>query len=218
MSGRFVIFVLIAAMASRADTLRLRNGSVVNGSFVGGTADEVRFLINDQVQRYPRADVEAIVFSSMVPPPPSTEPPRVDAGPDYIGAPFLRGSNGYIPLERETGTMSRVGGLYGMGAPVYRVPGPRSNVRVRQYDRIVFVVRLNPGDDPRQFQLYRLDSRMNYRQTQATMSGRPPALPVNVNKVGDSVYEITPARPLPPGEYAVSPMNSNDSYCFGVDY
>jgi len=50
------------------------------------------------------------------------------------------------------------------------------------------------------------------------MSGRPPALPVNVNKVSDSVYEITPARPLYPGEYAVSPMNSNDSYCFGVDY
>ena len=222
MSGRFVVLVLAAAMAGHADTLRLRNGSVVNGSFVGGTADEVRFLVNDQVQRYPRADVEAIVFSSLVPPPPSappsTEAPRVDAGPDYVGAPFLRGANGYIPLERETGTMSRAGGLYGMGAPVYRVPGPRSPVRVRQYDRIVFVVRLNPGDDPYRFQLYRLDSRMNYRQTQATMSGRPPALPVNVNKVSDSVYEITPTRPLYPGEYAVSPMNSNDSYCFGVDY
>jgi hypothetical protein len=50
------------------------------------------------------------------------------------------------------------------------------------------------------------------------MGGTPPGLPVTINEVGDSVYEITPVRALYPGEYAVSPMNSNESYCFGVDY
>ena len=139
-------------------------------------------------------------------------------GPDIVGAPFLRGSSGYIPLEREIGMMSRGGGMYGMGATVYRIQGPRSPVRVRQRDRLVFVVRLNRGGDPRQFQLYRLESRMGYRQTQPTMGGTPPGLPVTINEAGDSVYEITPARALYPGEYAVSPMNSNESYCFGVDY
>jgi hypothetical protein len=227
MLRRFTILILLAAMASQADTLRLRNGSVVNGSFLGGTADDVRFLVNDQVQHYPRADVAAIMFNSMNAPSASAEAPRVDSrpvdprvdpGPDYAGAPFLRGANGYIPLEQERGAMTRVGGMYGMGAPVYRVSGARSPVRVRQYDRIVFVVRLNPGQDPQQFQLYRLESRMGYRQTQATMSGMPPALPVTIHKVNDAVYEIIPARALNPGEYAVSPMNSNDSYCFGVDY
>ena len=228
MLRRFTILILLAAMASQADTLRLRNGSVVNGSFLGGTADDVRFLVNDQVQHYPRADVETIVFSSTNAPSASSDAPRVDsrpvdsgpadAGPDYAGAPFLRGANGYIPLERENGMMTRAGGMYGMGAPVYRISGARSPVRVRQYDRVVFVVRLNPGQDPHQFQLYRLEPRMGYRQTQATMSGMPPALPVTIRQINNGVYEIIPARALYPGEYAVSPANSNDSYCFGVDY
>jgi hypothetical protein len=59
---------------------------------------------------------------------------------------------------------------------------------------------------------------MGYRQTQPTMGGTPPSLPLTINKTGDSVYEITPARRLYPGEYSISPFNSNESYCFGVDY
>ena len=218
MITRFTILALALAMSSQADTLRLRNGSTVNGSFLGGTADDIRFLVNDEIQHYARARVAEIVFGSIDAPSAGPEAPRMDMGPDIVGAPFLRGSSGYIPLEREIGMMSRGGGMYGMGATVYRIQGPRSPVRVRQGNRLVLVVRLNPGGDPRQFQLYRLESRMGYRQTQPTMGGTPPGLPVTINEVGDSVYEITPARALYPGEYAVSPMNSNESYCFGVDY
>lgn len=218
MIGRFTILAVVLAIASRADTLRLRNGSVVNGSFLGGTADDVRFLVDDEVRHYPRADVATILFSTTNAPPANYEAPRVDMGPDIAGAPFLRGSSGYIPLEREIGMMSRGGGMYGMGSTVYRIQGPRSPVRVRQGDRIVFVVRLNSGGDPGQFQLYRLEPRMGYRQTQPGMGGMPATLPVTIHKVGDTVYEITPARALYPGEYAVSPMGSNESYCFGVDY
>jgi hypothetical protein len=218
MITRFTILALALAMSSQADTLRLRNGSTVNGSFLGGTADDIRFLVNDEVQHYARAGVAEIIFGSIDAPSAGPEAPRIDMGPDIVGAPFLRGSSGYIPLEKEIGMMSRGGGMYGMGATVYRIQGPRSPVRVRQGNRLVFVMRLNRGGDPRQFQLYRLESRMGYRQTQPTMGGTPPGLPVTINEVGDSVYEITPARALYPGEYAVSPMNSNESYCFGVDY
>jgi hypothetical protein len=217
MFARFTIAALVLAISSQADTLRLRNGSTVNGSFLGGTGDEIRFMVNDEVRRYTRADVAEVIFSSNNAPPVAPEAP-VDLGPDIVGAPFLRGASGYIPLEAEMGMMSRSGGMYGMGGTVYRIQGPRSPVRVRQGDRLVFVVRLNRGDDPRQFQLYRLESRMGYRQTQATMGGTPPGLPVTINKIGDSTFEIIPARALYQGEYAVSPMNSNQSYCFGVDY
>ena len=218
MIGRFTVLAVVLAMSIRADTLRLRNGSILNGTFLGGTADDVRFSVNDEVRHYARADVAEIIFSSNNAPPASPEAPRIDMGPDIVGAPFLRGSAGYIALEREIGMTSRGGGMYGIGATVYRIQGPRSPVRVRQGDRLVFVVRLNPSGDPRQFQLYRLESRMGYRQTQPTMGRTPPALPVTINKIGDSVYEITPARALYPGEYAVSSMTSNESYCFGVDY
>jgi hypothetical protein len=218
MIGRFSIVALVLAMSSPADTLRLRNGSIVNGSFLGGTAEDVRFSVNDDVQHYARTDVAEITFSSINAPSASPEVPMIDRGPDVIGALFVRGSSGLIPLEREIGMTSRAGGMYGGGATVYRIQGPRSPVRVRQGDRLVFVVRLNPGGDPRQFQLYRLESRMGYRQTQPTMGGTPPSLPLTINKIGDSVYEITSTRTLYPGEHAFSPMTSNESYCFGVDY
>jgi hypothetical protein len=218
MIGRFSIVALVLAMSSQADTLRLRNGSIVNGVFLGGTADDVRFSVNDQVQHFARADVAGIIFSSIIAPSAGSEAPVIDRDPDVAGAPFLRGSSGLIPLEREIGMTSRGGGIYGGGATVYRIQGPRSPVRVRQGDRLVFVVRLNPGSDPRQFQLYRLESRMGYRQTQPAMGGTPPSLPLSINRISDSVYEFTSARTLYPGEYAFSPMNSNESYCFGVDY
>ncbi len=218
MIARLTTLALVIAISSQADTLRLHNGSTVDGSFLGGTADDVRFLLDGQVQHYARADVAEIIFGSGNGSYARPEAPRIDMGPEIVGAPFLRGSSGYIPLEREIAMMSRGGGMYRMGATVYRIQGPRSPVRIRQGDRIVFVVRLNGGSDPRQFQLLRLESRMGYRQTQPAMGGTPPGLPVTINRIDDSVYEITPARALYPGEYAVSPMNSNESYCFGVDY
>ncbi len=220
MIARLTITAVALAMACQADTLRLRNGASVTGNFLGGNADEVRFMVDDQVQRYPRADVAAVIFSSIEGPDGTPVPaPKIDTGPDFVGAPFLRGASGLIPLEREIGMMTRSGGgMYGMGGTVYRIQGQYSPVRVRQADRIVFVVRLSPGADPRQFQLYRLEPRMGYRQTQPTMGGTPPLLPLTINKTGDSVYEITPARRLYPGEYSMSPFNSNESYCFGVDY
>jgi hypothetical protein len=91
-------------------------------------------------------------------------------------------------------------------------------VRVRQSNRVVFVVRFESGGDPRQFQLFRLESRTGYRQTPMSNGGMPMGLPVTITQVGDRVYEITPTRALAPGEYAVSSTNSNESYCFGVDY
>jgi hypothetical protein len=219
MITRLSILALAFILASQADTLHLRDGSTVTGDFLGGTAEDIRFSVDGQIQHFARSNVVEILFGNAAAEVPAgnSEPDWITRGPDYPDAPFLRGSSGYIPLEREVATPARSGGMYGMGATVYRVQGARSPVRVRQGDRIVFVVRLSRGD-ARQFQLFRLDSRMGSRQTQQSMGGTPAALPVTINRVGDAVYEITSARPLGPGEYAVSPANSNESYCFGVDY
>jgi hypothetical protein len=220
MTVRFSILALTLLVAGQADTLRLRSGATVNGSFLGGTADEVRFMVNDEVQRYSRADVVEVRFNALseAPAAPLRSAPPIVVEPDVVGAPFLRGAYGLIPLEREIGMMVRNNSPYGMGPTVYRIQGARSPVRVRQSDKLVFVVRLNAGADPRRFELYALESRMNYRQTQSTRGGgRPPALPVSIQKIGDSTYEISP-RGLYPGEYSLSPIDSNESYCFGVDY
>lgn len=225
-SVRLFLLSFAFVLTGSADTLRLRDGSTVNGTFVGASGDDIRFSVNGQVQHYARANVEGIDFSAASNSPEQndtpangSEPDWVVRGPDYVNAPFLRGANGFIPLEYEVAMASRSGGIYGLGgATVYRVQGARSSVRVHQSDRVVFVVRLSNGWDPNQFQLFRFDSRMGSRQTQPAMGGAPPLVPLAIRKVADSVYEIAPSRPLPPGEYAVSPVNSNDSYCFGVDY
>jgi hypothetical protein len=220
MIARFTMLALALQLAGRADTLRLRNGAVVTGNWLGGTTDEVRFMVDDQVQRYPRADVVEVDFTSngMVNPIAPVAPP-VATQPDIVGVPFMRGASGLIPLEREIGMMVRNNTMYGMGPSVYRIQGVQSPVRVRRSDKIIFVVRLNSSGDPRRFELYPLESRMNYRQTQPGRGGgRPLSVPMTINKVGDYIYEISPARPLYPGEYSVSPIDSNESYCFGVDY
>jgi hypothetical protein len=223
MIARFTMLALALLMAGQADTLRLRDGAVVTGNWLGGTTDEVRFMVDDQVRRYPRVDVVEVDFTSIgaanpVAPVAPVAPP-VAIQPDVSGVPFLRGASGLIPLEREIGMMVRSNTMYGMGASVYRIQGAQSPVRLRRSDKIVFVLRLNSGGDPRRFELYQFESRMNYRQTQPLRGGgRPPALPVTITQVGDSIYEISPARPLFAGEYSVSLIDLNQSYCFGVDY
>ena len=217
MIARFTITAFVLAMTCQADTLRLRNGASVTGSFLGGSADEVRFMVDDQVQRYPRADVAAVIFTSIA-------DPNGCRRPDRYGTRYRRRA---VPAWSVGTDPARKGDRYDVshrrrrvwnGGTVYRIQGSYSPVRVKQSDRIVFVVRLSPGADPRRFQLYRLEPRMNYRQTQPTMGGTPPSLPLTINKTGDSVYEITSPRGLYPGEYAISPFNSSESYCFGVDY
>jgi hypothetical protein len=226
MIARITTVILALLAAGQADTLRLRNGDTVTGSWLGGSADEVRFMVDDRVQKYPRAEVVSVDFTSIgpssaiapaVPVAPVAPPPVLE--PNQTGVPFLRGASGFISLERTYAMQVRNNGMYGMGPTVYRIQGPQSPVRVRQGDKIVFVVRLNPRDDPRRFELYQLESRMGYRQTQPSMGGGPPpGIPVTINKISDSTYEITPARQLYPGEYSFSPMGSNENYCFGVSY
>ena len=221
MIARITAVTLGLLAASQADTLRLRNGAAVTGTWLGGTANEVRFMVDDRVQRYPRADVVAVEFTStgvsntIAPVDPVAPPPVLE--PSVSGVPFMRGASGFLSLERAYAMPVRSNSPYGMGQSVYRIQGPQSPVRVGRGDKIVFVVRLNSGDDPRRFELYQLESRMNYRQTQSTMGGRPPALPVTINKISDYTYEISPARQLFPGEYSFSPINSSESYCFGVN-
>ena len=221
MIARFTMVALALLMAGQADTLRLRNGTAVTGSFLGGSTSEVRFMVNDEVQRYPVRDVVEVDFTSLGTANPIAEvappPPPAIIQPDVVGVPFMRGASGLISLEREYGMLVRSNTMYGMGGTVYRIQGPQSPVRVRRGDKIVFAIRLNSGGDARRFELYALESRMGYRQTQPTMGGRPPALPVTINQVADSIYEISPAQTLFPGEYSLSSINGNISYCFGVN-
>ena len=56
--------VLLAAMIARADSLKLKNGSLINGRFLGGSENEISFQVGSSVQKFNRSDIVAIKFDS----------------------------------------------------------------------------------------------------------------------------------------------------------
>lgn len=50
------------ALAARADTLEMKDRRIINGKFLGGTQNQVRFQVDGKVELYPVADIVAITF------------------------------------------------------------------------------------------------------------------------------------------------------------
>jgi hypothetical protein len=68
MGAKLVCILLIAlclgAAVTPADTLELKNGSLIRGRFVGGTNTEISFQVASSVQRYDVADIVSLKFDS----------------------------------------------------------------------------------------------------------------------------------------------------------
>lgn len=62
------IFVLLAALfvaaTVRADSLELKNGSLIKGRFLGGNEDEISFQVGSSVQKFKVQDVSVLKFDS----------------------------------------------------------------------------------------------------------------------------------------------------------
>ena len=65
-----IAIVLAVATAGFADTITLKNGQVINGTFLGGTARQVRVDLGDQVQTLDIGDIARIEFGG----PPAVAP------------------------------------------------------------------------------------------------------------------------------------------------
>lgn len=59
-----IVGLCIAAVAARADSLELKNGSLIKGKFMGGTQTSVSFRVGSSVQSYEVADVRSLRFDS----------------------------------------------------------------------------------------------------------------------------------------------------------
>jgi hypothetical protein len=100
--GLLAVLTLAASMAW-ADSLELKNGSLIKGKFLGGTETEISFQVGSTVQKYNVADVVSLKFDSdgaaiaFAPQPPlqsqSTLPDNpapvanADRKPDYLTIP-----------------------------------------------------------------------------------------------------------------------------------
>jgi hypothetical protein len=62
-----LIAVLLAATIARADSLELKNGSFINGRFLGGSENEISFQVGSSVQKFDRSDIVSIKFDPEAP-------------------------------------------------------------------------------------------------------------------------------------------------------
>ena len=60
---RTAILALACATACLADTLTLRNGQVVQGTYMGGTARTVKMQVDDTVKTYDVTDIASLQFT-----------------------------------------------------------------------------------------------------------------------------------------------------------
>ena len=83
MTIRASVLLLSLALTARADTLILKDGTHVTGRWWSIDANQVHFLVNNQLQHYPRPDVSAVTFgdATLPSPPPSTPPPAAAVQP-----------------------------------------------------------------------------------------------------------------------------------------
>ena len=57
-----------------ADTLILRNGTAIEGSFVGGNSHSIRFAVADEIKSYSVDDIESLRFTNGPPPSATAQP------------------------------------------------------------------------------------------------------------------------------------------------
>jgi hypothetical protein len=60
----FLAALTLAASMAWADTLELKNGSLIKGRFLGGTETDISFQVGSTVQKYNVADVVSLKFDS----------------------------------------------------------------------------------------------------------------------------------------------------------
>jgi len=60
----FAIALLLGCVIVRADQLELRNGSVIKGTFLGGTDTQIKFQVGSSVQQYNITDIASLQFDS----------------------------------------------------------------------------------------------------------------------------------------------------------
>ena len=100
----YSLIPFLLATASFADTLTLRSGQQVQGTYIGGSARQIKMAVGDQVQSFDVVDVKSLVFNAnvgggggqaVVPPapepqaaaPPPPAPPPVEAPPSRPAPP-----------------------------------------------------------------------------------------------------------------------------------
>lgn len=71
--------LLAIASLSSADTIQLKSGNTLNGTYMGGTGRELRFAVGDQIKTYRVDEVQSLTFGDT--PQAAAIPPRQNVSP-----------------------------------------------------------------------------------------------------------------------------------------
>lgn len=87
--SKWYLSLLVGLGIAHADVLELKDGSVLNGRFLGSTAQHMRFQIGGAELEFPVADVLALTLSTPTEtaPPPAVATPAASAAPAAPAAP-----------------------------------------------------------------------------------------------------------------------------------
>src|SRR5216683_5044858 len=78
MRSLYPLLILATATLGLADTLTLKDGRVVSGTYLGGTSRQVKMESSDRIESYDVSDVAKIEFQSPAPPPAAAPPVQAE--------------------------------------------------------------------------------------------------------------------------------------------
>jgi hypothetical protein len=97
----------------------------------------------------------------------------------------------------------------------YIIAGPNSSVKTPLASPI-FLMKADKLQ-PKNLQLYKFESKNGHRELGFTAKKPPTAIRIVVTKLSsDGVWKVEVDESLEPGEYSLSPSDSNQAFCFQV--
>ena len=97
-----IIALTMAAVSASADSLELKNGSLINGRFMGGTQTSINFQVGSSVQSYDAIDIRSLRFGSEAQGAPSSIPSKPPIVPAVIGQDEVAKSSSSVTIPAGT--------------------------------------------------------------------------------------------------------------------
>lgn len=86
--------------SASADTLTLKNGRIVEGTYLGGTARDIRMEVGDRIETFGVDQISGLQFQNGR----TVQGSRFDSNRDAAPQPAIRDSNSYTGIEIPAGT------------------------------------------------------------------------------------------------------------------
>jgi hypothetical protein len=104
---RSALLGLLSAAALLADTVTLRGGRIVNGTYLGGTSREIRMEVGEKIETFQVSDIVSIQFQGVSAASQAAQPAAVVAGQPSVSAPAPQAKqSGGLP-RRDSGNVFR---------------------------------------------------------------------------------------------------------------